>query len=396
MKEKYKLTIEPITCVHVGSGEKLTPLDYFIASNPKTQKNFYIKYSSDEILMRYATNPKVMAEFEEATSNGMKEVLNFFVKYRDIKLDEEYRCGTTKEFVKKYKENRTKDPLQNASEVMQQYRPAGSKNPVIPGSSIKGSIRTAVLNYILLKEMEDSSYNNLKSFADKKKKDDFRKNGGYASEIENRALEILKDDKENNAQKDPFRCVEISDAEFTAKDQLVGLMKNISTDTRTDELKPIKKLQMIAEVVPGFLTNAYSPKTEANLRINESLQKGNPAIHKKISADYIIKACNFFYKRIFKNEYEKFYRDASEHTDRIVKLKSEFGNLKENQFILRVGRWSQVEFVTFGNDFRNPVTPKDKKTGEPKSYGETRIVFDYDGDYLPLGWCKCTLTKAGE
>ena len=32
MKERYKLTIEPITPVHIGTGVELTPLDYKVAS----------------------------------------------------------------------------------------------------------------------------------------------------------------------------------------------------------------------------------------------------------------------------------------------------------------------------------------------------------------------------
>ena len=32
-----------------------------------------------------------------------------------------------------------------------------------------------------------------------------------------------------------------------------------------------------------------------------------------------------------------------------------------------------------------------KTRGPKKSYGKTRTVFDYDGQYIPLGWCKCTI-----
>ena len=67
-----------------------------------------------------------------------------------------------------------------------------------------------------------------------------------------------------------------------------------------------------------------------------------------------------------------------------------FNNKNDNSFVIRVGRWSQVEFVTFGSDFRSPKTSPGKG-GKPKGWGGTRTLFDYNGQYLPMGWCKCTI-----
>ena len=60
MKERYKLTIEPLTPVHIGTGVELTPLDYKVTSKLGTtdfKKNMYFKFSSDNrinFLLKFA------------------------------------------------------------------------------------------------------------------------------------------------------------------------------------------------------------------------------------------------------------------------------------------------------------------------------------------------------
>ena len=63
MKERYKLTIEPLTPVHIGTGKILTPLEYMVVKNQ--QKEFcYTRFSSDSILKRIAMDKTLMQKFE--------------------------------------------------------------------------------------------------------------------------------------------------------------------------------------------------------------------------------------------------------------------------------------------------------------------------------------------
>lgn len=84
MKERYKLTIEPLTPVHIGMGVELTPLDYKVTSKLGTtdlKKNMYFKFSSDKILKRMieSGDSQKLAKFEEASVKGnMKELQSFF------------------------------------------------------------------------------------------------------------------------------------------------------------------------------------------------------------------------------------------------------------------------------------------------------------------------------
>jgi CRISPR-associated protein Csm5 len=391
-KKQYKLTIEPITAVHIGTGEEITPLDYKLSSNLGTKKlpeEMYLKFSSEKILSRLieSKNTIALSEFEKASTKGnIKELQIFFQTHCADFEDLDYPCEATKEFKQLYNHNKEKDPYENAARVNQIYRPAGLKTPCIPGSSLKGAVRTAVLNKVLY-DLPDSYYNNLL--------DDYDacRNNKAKERFENKLQSVLLNDY-RDAKNDPFRCVEFGDCSFPAKNsQLVGVLKNISKNKSSGSIHSLDKLQIQAEVIKGSMMSTYAEGLSI-IRINSDLQD-TQQVTRSITMKDIIESCNTFYLTQFSNEYENFYSESVDtECDLIMQLKKTLTDIteaKNNTFILRVGRWSQVEFVTFGSDFRNPKTREVR--GQKLGYGGTRTVFNYDGQYLPLGWCKCEVTE---
>ncbi|AEF84818.1 hypothetical protein TREPR_1097 [Treponema primitia ZAS-2] len=379
-KKTYSLVVTPLTGVHIGTGEKLNPLDYKLvksssgAANAKVVKDMYWKFSSDHILRRLIAGGANLTDFERASVDGnMGELRHFFHENCTVE-DIDYLCDITEEFKRQYSRNLQNDPGENAAEVHQMYHPGGSKKPVIPGSSIKGSIRTGILNFRLA-SLEDNEYNALPH----EKKD---------AALQKKLLRY------SDEKSDPFRCISLEDCAFQAKDtQLVGVLKNIRYNRHHQTLDGLEKLQIQAEVIRGkFLGGVYSAETAISIdadlqdvQFPESAQRrGSPANITPISMQDLMEACNYFYLREFKKEYEHFYSESIEGTDLIVKLKQDLEEAVQgkNQFIIRVGRWSQVEFVTFEEEFRIPYNTKGS--------GGTRTVFDYNGQYVPMGWCSIT------
>ena len=376
-KEHYTLTVEPVTCVHIGTGEQLSPLDYTI-SRSKQGNDLFINFLSESILKRIAADPKKSAEFERLSSGGDMKALAGFFHENAKNADINYICHCTREFLKIWEENKDKDPLQNGRFVEQMYRQG--MRPVIPGSSLKGSVRTAILNAAL----EDCyNRNNLRG-----KKD---------NQIQKELLDF------KDAKNDPFRALQFGDCVFDGRGtQIVGALKNIKTD-RDGEVVEHNTSQILAEAIKGyFLRNGTDANLagEARFALDVDLAE-EKAVSKKITIQDIVNACNDFYWREFKTEYEKFYKNAcGSECDAITKLHKELKAVaedaqKQNEFIIRVGRWSQVEFVTFDENFRFPKTRRGKD-GKPLPYGKTRTVFNYDGLYLPLGWCRCSFVPLQE
>ncbi|MCM1322151.1 MAG: type III-A CRISPR-associated RAMP protein Csm5 [Bacteroides sp.] len=392
MKEIHKIKIEPLTAVHIGTGEKLLPLDYTLAAPNNSGSKKYVKFNSDKIIRAVldSEDKSLKQKLQEVSDqNNVDRMCRFFREHFWIDNGKaiDYDAAVTKEFERLFSDKSSDGLFSNAREVDQMLH--NGNMPYIPGSSVKGAVRTAVLNNILLHEMDDDHYDALKNRAEKEKQNDFKKKGTYEKTIQNMALHIDKTQEGNYAQKDPFRCLEFTDCKFSSKAQIVGCIKNIKIDRLTKELTETG-MQIIAEAIPcSLLGGKYS--AEFSLRINTDLQNADFGekfhINKKINIRDIIDSCNFFFKKQFDEEYKTFYRNAVEHVEKIDSLKKIIDKIivpdadTGNQFIIRLGRWSQVEFVTFGNDFRNPKTP----------YGKTRSVLNDDGQYIPMGWCKCTV-----
>jgi CRISPR-associated protein Csm5 len=107
----------------------------------------------------------------------------------------------------------------------------------------------------------------------------------------------------------------------------------------------------------------------------------------------IVEACNSFYRDEFNSEYEKFYKNIVDGTTGIIeelRKKLEAASQEKNQFVLRLGRWSQVEFVTHDENFRKPDT---KRHDRDMGWGNTRTVFSYKGQFVPMGWCVMTIKE---
>ncbi len=398
MKKSYKIKIEPLTVVHVGTGNELLPTDYTVVPSPNnTAVKKYVKFSSDKIIDKILSSgtPQQKAEMQKACdSNDINQLAKFFNKYFYFGVD--YDANVTRDFSTLHSKKIGQGLFENSLAVNEMLHHANK--PYIPGSSIKGAIRTAILNQILLKDMSDDEYDKLADFADEEKQKDFKKAAKYEKQIQEKALSMLKVSGIDSAKLDPFRCLEISDCEFSARNQIVGQTKIVKFNKAKQELVGKNDgPQIIAEAISGNLMKKEN-FSEFQLRINEDLQNvelsNGFCINMQIDLEKIVSACNFFFKKEFNEEYQKFYENAYDGVDEIFELKKIIDSIPENsknQFLIRVGRWSQVESVTLGNDFRNPKTPT--KNGKVMPYGTSRTVFNYDGQYLPMGWCKCTVEE---
>lgn len=357
MKDCYKIKIEPLTAVHIGTGNSLSLLDYKLSKTSSGLRK-YVRFSSDSILNRIATDEKLRHDFEAMTlNNDMKTIQNFFhlnMKNEDVS----YLCLPTKEFEEKYDINVKKDPLQNACEVQEMYRPSEKSFPTIPGSSIKGAIRTALVDSCV-QDVEGGF-----DFYKEKKNKQFEKR-------------ILSN---KDAKDDPFRAIQISDCNFdTPLIQGVGTLQILKNNNGI--LSEKNSTQIQAEIIMGKLILKESKPQSFTLIIDKDLQKSGQ-LSKRFCIKDIINECNYFYGENFKIEYEQFYKNSdSLKTDLIENLCVEIKNItikeKENSFIIRLGKWSQFEFMTLFDDNH--------------TYGTSRTVLNYNGQYLPMGWCKCTV-----
>lgn len=383
MKALFDVTLKPLTGIHIGTGNSLTPMDYLIKVVNKSPR--YITYSSDSIMERVVSDPKKLIEYERACKdNSMTSLYEFFKHDFSLKKDLTYLCDITNAFLREYETKSQKNPLDSSCDVLQMYRPEGKKAAVIPGSSLKGSIRTAMLNQVMHDWDDSSFYDSLyDTFIDAKERNNTKKASYVEKDVQKK---IMGKDPKN----DLFRTVSIGDAQFSARgSQLVGNLINFATQDYNRTIQ-VKGIPIYAEVLRGSLMGSETTGS-SRFSIDLDLQKVLFRNNRYGSMKSIIQACNYFFKREFFREAENFYDGVDDARFELYgELRSIIEQVPSNSqdtFLVRVGRWSQVEFVTLEPMYRFPKVPKDK------GHGNTRTVFDYDGQFLPMGWCLCTVKE---
>lgn len=127
-----------------------------------------------------------------------------------------------------------------------------------------------------------------------------------------------------------------------------------------------------------------------------TLSLGDIDLPHKLNLENLVKDCNDFSSLMFKKEAEVLIDILREREKKLsFDLYDELAGIigsprKENEFIIRMGRFSQREYVTYSNDLRyvdKETNPYDRK------WGSTRTMMTDGKNLIPLGWCICTLTR---
>lgn len=381
MKKHYEITLKPLTGIHIGTGESLTAMDYFV--KPVNRIPRYVAYSQDSILQRVIGDPIQAQAYDRACNDSsLIDLFKFFESNFSISQDLSYLCEVTDSFAQEYSKKQKGSPLDGTCEVFSMYRPAGKKSPVIPGSSFKGALRTALLNQIMHDWDEQTffgpEYARLK---EAKERFNFRDAAAIEKQLQKKAFG-------DNPKNDLFRTILFGDASFPAKDtQIVGKVENIARNQ--NGAIEIKGIPIYAEVLKGSLMDSAAEGI-CHTIVDVDMQMIKFPGNRYGSMQALVSACHYFFKREFVREAEKFYDGSSDRRLELYQqLKKTVMNLGDSKdtFLVRVGRWSQAEFVTCEPIFRMPKVPKDH------GYGNTRMVFDFNGQLLPLGWCLCKVKE---
>jgi len=358
----YNISLEFLSPVHIGSGEEIDPLNYVV------KNDYFYKINLEKFIyeLEKENKNKFLSMID---NNNLDKLRNFILKNCDLDRYTYYKARISRRFKQRYQENINN--IENQLLVSPFIR-SNDINPYIPGSSIKGSIRTAVLNYIINKEYE-SKGKNIESIVKrrlKNKKD--KKNINRIAESE-----ILKNYRKN-AKEDPFRALSIEDI-FIDNERTEKIFVGQIINRRIKNKNNLNRTwQLFCEVTASLISTpelSNSLKEEGKIRINDRLnERVNFGI--KITMDYIAKSCNYFFKKIASGENNKFYKNE---TKCIKSLMSKINNTKDNQFIIRVGRFSHFESVSLENF----------DSFKKRNYGRSRNICE---NLFPLGWIRITYT----
>ncbi len=296
----YKLKLITQSPVFIGSGEKITTIDYFQEGNEIYVVDF------DEFLKIYyevaGGNYKKCSE--ELTRFIKKNLYNGKLKNKELFYRKEIRDEIRKR--KAYIRKIYSDNIEGRDIQINEFINSAGR-PYIPGSSIKGAIRTAIIYYILKKNA--NIRNQLFKEIDRTL---YHKGLG---EIVEKVLYGL-DSKDKS--KDLLKGLQITDSEFI-NDVKVKYVKSWSLSTWKS------KVPMNLECVDADVA------ISAEMNINENLLKHSKVEDEffKISKENILSAIKEFCQDLIDHEIKK--------TERYKEIQNFYSRLYDDHYIILGG-----------------------------------------------------------
>ena len=368
-KQKLRLTIK--SPVHIGSVEqKITPFEYI-------EHKGYVYHLSEEKLSEFLLNTKLLNLYLNRVQNeGHRFRIHAFLKEHNISLSENKLLHLS---------NSRKAKLKTNALELTEYRPfiRDAFNKVyIPGTSVKGAIRTAIL------------YHSLKEFKTKNP-------AGFSTQVEQR---IIKDIDERKNKKFFFQ--------WAIKKWLEGfVLGNKERSPNTDWLRmlhvsdayPVSPIETI--VIPINILKKENTWTYKKERSGKTTTIWVEAIPKNIEFEFEVTGDTRLledFKRTNKNimlpdDLQKIYDIVTHWAEDIFNFERKFLNgcplrkwYETNNANFRVGFGSGMISTTIlmllEPDTRKKVRNYSGQNRELDEAPKSRRVWSNNNSLIPLGW----------
>lgn len=325
----FMFTLTPLTPLHIGSGNTLKPYEYAVLNN----RLYY--FPPEELLVKL-TEPDQNTFITLVSNGNIGELQKFLSKQKELLIKiSHFDIPLTPEVKQIYTQR-----LDNPRTELTVYTFIKTNNtPFIPGSSLKGAIRTALL-YM-------KAHQPIKTYdAQKLEKTTFN----YWTVTE-----------------DPFKTIKISDSLPLPNSTQLALVKVYTKRNR----QWTESIPMMREVTLSKLSSGHQFSFTHVVEINEKITQLNPRLMKFNIAE-IISACRRFYDYHLKKE-RQYLSDLSEAAAHYQKLLDWQAKLLENSFLIRFGWGSGFAAVTVNYATEKPQTKRSRRLAEGK---------------IPLGWAQ--------
>ncbi|MBC2710646.1 MAG: hypothetical protein HGJ94_06505 [Desulfosarcina sp.] len=355
----FKLDI--LSPVHIGTGEELDPMNYLMRREDGLVACHVLdtqSWASD-----YPDPDELSAEFSGGNVPAMRGFLANRIEpsiygLRRIAVSE---GRIFQEYEQKLHDQRTIHQL-----LFSPHITSSDRIPLIPGSSLKGALRTAVIDWL-----DREKHLGLKAA----RAEDF-KGKAYQKRLES-VLGPITDSA--------FKQLKLGDVSGYADSTL--LVEPL--EVRRKEGKNVTPKNK-CEVMPSRLLGQVEHGIlHARIAMGSLHQPSDRRLTLPIGQSWnwteLANVVNAYYRKRFQEEKAKFYglSNFAKAKPALDQIEAEL-QCNSGQMILRVGHYSQVEFVTVSDN--RPFTRKGKQ-GTPMPYGTTRTLAN---GLFPFGWVRLT------
>lgn len=352
--ETHDLVISTLSPVHIGCGEDYEPTNYVI---------------DGETL--YAFDPtRLLARLEQAQRDELLRVLDdrnpvlaaqrFFFRHKALAIEiADHRAPVAAAAARHYaaRIGRVANREQNGGQVINKLEIARtafnpvSGLPILPGSSLKGAMRTAVLE--ALRSQNGRRY----PISDQE--------AGLKNEAAKKAKDMECDLLGGSFETDPLRLVKVADTSFVPGSYKArnGNGKEIQRDRqarsilfqanrkkRPNQFSASGNIETLVECIPASQPRAFA----GQIIIEHKANQGEKTPQRQIDFATLARACNDFYRGRLEIELEMLERNgyvsaswAQNARNRLAPTGLWGKAIAEGRgFLLRVGRHSGAESVT--------------------------------------------------
>lgn len=366
----FHFVLEPLTPVHIGSGESLEPMDYVIKNN--NGKSFFHHIDLKAWVQNHPDPGELAVFFGNRPLPAIRRRI-----HEEIDLDLFAGPGIridNKEIIALYQEELGDQGSANRLLIDKAVSNPDTQGIIIPGSSIKGAIRTVIIDY-LDREMNLQLKNAAAS-------DRGGRSTNYNKQLE-KYLGQIRDSV--------FKGFKISDCQAG-----IGHAQIVSAIEARQNPGKISTPKNNCMATLSFSTNDQACSLYGKISIGHPQWDSNPHLtikNEKFDYDRIKELCNQFFLKRFQDEISKFYRlphlkDTAEVVNKVNTRILESG---QDGLLLRIGHYSHIECMTITDN--KPATRWDKKGNKPYPYGTTRTLAN---GLHPFGWVLLRLCSEEE
>ena len=386
----FRLDVTTLGPVHIGTGNDMDPTNYVLDQESAA----LFEFSPDTLfeILDERDRTKLLDLVSERISDHTIPKVQEFIQNQQGALiaDAERAVCACKGVVALYKKRigniaQRESGAVNRLEIEKTFADSVTGAPVLPGSSLKGAIRTALLNA----ELNSVSVKGPPVRSEK------------SSEIQKRLF------KYNGFETDPLRLIHVADTVWEQKKENHGLAAETKIMFAVNrKKKPLTKngreipsraqqkgLYQLLETIPPFQQRAF--RSQLMLHRPDMEHNKLPAKQFRWSVEKIAKACNDFYLRDFKQEAE-----ALQERGFLDQAWSETmqgllgGELRERinsnrAFLLRVGRHSGAESVTLDGVRKIKIMKGNRSPDfleQSTTWWLASDEMDSTTNLLPFGW----------
>ncbi len=373
----YDLTLEMLSPVHVGTGDEIDPTEYVVREVPE-HPGYYELVALDLPKLLTGLSSAERAKFDAAVRDKSVTLIRRFVaEHPRLFQCVRWRAQADAELYGLYKKGLTSPTAELAVHPMTRDPAAG--RPYIPGSTLKGALRTAwVARKAAPLAPREAPWR------------------GDDRHFEPRVLGYL--DTSGQRQRvelraDPFRALRITDAPLTDEANIITRVSIYKPDRAPGTPDP-GGIQMFYDVTFSRLEDPEPVTATGTLAIDDRLARTpGPAgrwafkhcVAGGFTAEELLDACHAFYAQRLKQEFQRFHDrnpKAAAHREAMDYLLAAAEHRPAGSALVRLGRFNHFECVTVA-PFAQP--PR-------RGAGRTRTLGN---GWMPLGWARLTLKPRG-